>query len=88
MEDELFTSTENTPITSTDISNESYRVVAHFSSGRKSMFDYVESVTYNDNGTITLRGREDDDRTGSMIRRDFELERANIDTLEKRVIAN
>jgi hypothetical protein len=49
------------------------------------MYNYVDDVEYTPHGTVILKGNTQA-QDGTMIRRDFVLERGSIHGLEMRVI--
>lgn len=65
--------------------NVSYKVLVKTNKGNTATFNYVDEVEYTDHNTVILHGNEQGN-DGSMIRRDFVIERSAIEILEKRVI--
>jgi len=63
----------------------SYKVIAKDRDGKATMYNYVDEVEYTEHGTVVLKGNTQN-QDGTMIRRDFVLERASIHGLEMRVI--
>jgi|DEB0MinimDraft_12_1074336.scaffolds.fasta_scaffold463359_1 hypothetical protein len=63
----------------------SYKVIATGRDGKTAMYNYVDDVEYTPHGTVILKGNTQA-QDGTMIRRDFVLERGSIHGLEMRVI--
>lgn len=63
----------------------SYKVLVKSKAGKTSQFNYVDKIEYTDYKTVVLHGNEQTS-DGTMIRRDFVIERDAIDILEARVI--
>lgn len=62
----------------------SYKILVTSVTGKVHQFNYVDSIDYTD-GSILLRGNEQSN-DGTMIRRDWVLERHAVALLEVRVI--
>jgi len=65
--------------------NVSYKVIATDLAGKTAMYNYVDEIEYTPHGTVVLKGNTQA-QDGTMIRRDFVLERRAIHGLEMRVI--
>ena len=63
----------------------SYKVIATNREGKSTLYNYVDDVEYTEHGTIVLKGNTQQN-DGTMLRRDFVLERGSVHGLEMRVI--